>query len=109
MNFFEKMKLARESKDHRAFGELLSDKYTFVRHQTGTTMNKEETLAMIEGFFNSEEFNVESHRCVYENDDILVDHMVIAFPDSTKEAVLAAYTIEGGYLLRCETGATKIK
>ena len=36
MNFFEKMKLARENKDHKAFGELLAESYTFVRHQTGT-------------------------------------------------------------------------
>ena len=75
MSFFEKMKLARENKDHLAFGELLSENYTFVRHQTGTTMNKEETLAMIQGVFNSDAFNVESHRCVYENDDILVEHL----------------------------------
>jgi hypothetical protein len=109
MSFFEKMKLARENKDHIAFGELLSDGYKFVRHQTGTTMNKQETLAMIEGFFNSDAFNVESHRCVYENDDILVEHMVIAFPDNTKEAVLAAYTKEAGMLVQCETGATKIE
>ena len=108
MNFFEKMKLARENKDHKAFGELLAESYTFVRHQTGTTMNKEETLAMVEGFFNSDAFNVESHRCVYENDDILVEHMVIAFPDNTKEAVLAAYTKENGQLISCETGATII-
>ena len=53
-------------------------------------------------------FNVESHRCVYENDDILVEHMVIAFPDNTKEAVLAAYTKKDGKLIQCETGATKI-
>ena len=109
MSFFEKMKLARENKDHIAFGELLSESYTFVRHQTGTTMNKEETLAMIEGFFNSDAFNVESHRCVYENDDILVEHMIISFPDSTKEAVLAAYTKVDGQFVQCETGATKIE
>ena len=101
MNFFEKMKLARENKDHKAFGELLAESYTFVRHQTGTTMNKEETLAMVEGFFNSDAFNVESHRCVYENDDILVEHMVIDFPDNTKEAVLAAYTKENDKLVSC--------
>ena len=29
MSFFEKMKLARENKDHLAFGEMLSENYTF--------------------------------------------------------------------------------
>ena len=43
MSFFDNIKLARENKFHVAFGELLSDNYTFVRHQTGTTMNKDET------------------------------------------------------------------
>ena len=108
MKLFEKMKSARENKDHIAFGKLLSEEYTFVRHQTGTAMSKDETLAMIEGFFNSDAFNVESHRCIYENDDILVEHMVIAFPDNSREAVLAAYTKKDDLLIRCETGATKV-
>lgn len=49
-----------------------------------------------------------SSRCVYENEDILVDHMVIAFPDNTNAAVLAAYTKKDNKRYKCETGATNI-
>ena len=108
MSFFEKMKLARENKDHLAFGELLSENYTFVRHQTGTTMNKEETLAMIQGFFNSDAFNVESHRCIYENDDIAVCHQFMEFESGAKEAVMMVYQIKDGQIYSMETGATPI-
>ena len=46
------MKLARENKDHLAFGELPSEKPLYIcGTSTGTTMNKEETLAMDSGVF----------------------------------------------------------
>ena len=108
MNIFPELKEATTNRDFNKFSSFIHDEYTFVRHQSGTTMNREETLAMIKGFLASDSFTIEQHRCVYENEDILVEHMVIAFPDNTKEAVLAAYTKKDNKLYKCETGATKI-
>ena len=47
-------------------------------------------------------------RCVYENDDILVEHSVMDFPDGTTEAVMAVHMLQDGKIIRTETGATLI-
>jgi len=108
MNIFPELKEATANRDFDKFSSYIHEEYTFIRHQSGTTMNREETLGMIKGFLASDSFTIEQHRCVYENEDILVEHMVVAFPDNTKEAVLAAYTKKDNKLFRCETGATKV-
>ena len=48
-------------------------------------------------------------RCIYENDEVLVEHSVMDFPDGTREAVLAVHTIRDGRITRTETGATLLK
>ena len=72
MNIFPALKEATANRDFDKFSSYFHDEYTFVRHQSGTTMNREETLAMIKGFLASDSFTIEQHRCVYENEDILV-------------------------------------
>ena len=68
-------------------------------------MNKEETLAMIRGFLIVTLLMLRVTDG--ENDDILVEHMVIAFPDNTKE-LFWRHTPKDGKFIQCETGATKI-
>ena len=66
---------------------------------------------MIEGFFEamkSGKMENQSSRCIYENQDILVQHDVIVFPDGTKEAVMGVHTLKGGKVVKTETGATQI-
>ena len=47
-------------------------------------------------------------RCIYENNDILVEHHVVDFEDGNTEAVLAVHLIKDGKIIRTETGATSI-
>ncbi len=51
----------------------------------------------------------ETSRCLYENEDILVMHNVMVFPDGTKEAVMVVHTLKDGKIFKTETGATPIK
>ena len=48
-------------------------------------------------------------RCLYENDEVMVTHAVMAFPDGTREAVLAFHQLKDGKIIRMETGATLLK
>jgi len=48
-------------------------------------------------------------RCIYENDELLVEHSVMDFPDGTTEAVMAVHTKKDGKIIRTETGATLIQ
>ena len=44
----------------------------------------------------------------FQNDDILVDHSVLSFPDGSKEAVLACHMKKEGKIISTETGATPL-
>ncbi|MDP4680378.1 MAG: nuclear transport factor 2 family protein [Cyclobacteriaceae bacterium] len=109
MSIYPTLETAMNTKDAEMMIGLLHDDYEFVRHQTGTSMNKDETAEMLKNFMSSDSMIVHAHRCVYENDDILVHHSVMDFPDGTKEATMAVYTKKGDKFIRCETGSTLLK
>ena len=48
-------------------------------------------------------------KCCYENDEVLVVHNIISFPDGSKEAALACHTKKDGKIISTETGATPLK
>ena len=50
-----------------------------------------------------------NERCIYENDDIIVLHQFMKFPDGTSEAVMVVNMKKDGKIIRAETGATPIK
>ena len=56
----------------------------------------------------NEKFIQESSRCVYENDEILVAHSFMSYPDDTREAVMLVAMLKDGKIIRMETGATTL-
>ena len=48
-------------------------------------------------------------RCLYENEDIVVEHFIADFQDGTTEAVLTVHLLKDGLLWRTETGSTPIE
>ncbi|MFD0981169.1 nuclear transport factor 2 family protein [Tropicimonas aquimaris] len=108
MAIFEKMAAARRARDVKAYTDLMAEDCVFVRHQSGTTMNKAEITDLLDNMMqNGGSFGEE--RCVYENDDIMVVHSINDYPDGSREAVLAAYSLKDGKITRLETGATPLK
>ena len=55
-----------------------------------------------------DKFIQESTRCVYENDDILVEHSFMSYPDDSREAVMMIALKQDGKIIRVETGATTL-
>ena len=106
MSVFKKMEKATDTKDADAYIKLLDDKFEFVRHQSGKTMNKAEFSEMIRKMMASGAMSVSKERLIYENDDILVEHSVMDFPDGTREAVMGVHMLKNGKIRRTETGAT---
>ena len=100
------VKKAMDERNAEMWADLLHDDFEFVRHQTGTSMNKEQVMEMMRGFMASDAVQEHSRRCLYENNDVLVIHSFMDFADNTKESVLVVYTKKDGKLLRSETGAT---
>jgi hypothetical protein len=51
----------------------------------------------------------ESIVVVFENDEVMVTHSFMDFPDGTTEAVLTFNALKDGKVIRMETGATLLE
>lgn len=108
MAVFDKLVAARRAGDVKAYTDMMAEDCVFVRHQSGTSMNKGEVIELLDTMMkNGARFADE--RCLYENDDIMVVHSINDYPDGSREAVLSAYSLKDGRITRLETGATPLK
>ena len=109
MAVYELLMRSMEERNAEHYIEALHDDYEFVRHQSGTTMDKKQVSEMMRGMMANSDVVIDEPRCIYENDEILVEHSMMDFPDGTREAVMAVHTIKDGKIVRTETGATLIQ
>ena len=108
MSVYEAIETAMHGKDPEKYIGLLHDDFQFVRHQSGTTMDKAAMADMIRRMVASGGMEVHDQRCLYENGDIVVEHGVMDFPDGTREAVMAVHMLKDGKIIRTETDATPV-
>ncbi|MBT5548766.1 MAG: nuclear transport factor 2 family protein [Gammaproteobacteria bacterium] len=106
MSIFKTQEAAQEAKDMEAYAATMHEDFQFIMHLDNSTMDKEKTLEMFAFMMNSDDFVTHDSRCLYENDEAMVTHGVMSFPDGTKESVLAFMQIKDGQVIRMETGAT---
>ncbi|MDC0195769.1 nuclear transport factor 2 family protein [Candidatus Thioglobus sp.] len=109
MSIFETHEEATKNKDIDAYAETLHDDYQFISHMDGMTMDKEKSMEMFSFLMTSDDFVTHESRCLYENDEVMVTHAIMGFPDGTREAVLAFHRLKDGKIIRMETGATLLK
>ena len=107
MSVFEKLNKAIDQNNAGAYIDLLDDDFVFVRHQTGTQINKKEMAQMLEEML-AKGAQLGKRRLIYENDDIAVMHSFNTYPDNTKEAVIVVHMLKDGKITRMETGATPL-
>lgn len=108
MGIYNSYKQAMEENDVTAYLSLLHDDFTVIFHKSGNTFSKEEWASMVTGMMANDKFIQESTRCVYENDDILVEHSFMSYPDDTREAVIMIALKRDGKIIKVETGATSL-
>ena len=108
MSVFAQWSAASKQRDAEGMIALLHDDYTFVRHQSGTTMNKTEMAEMFRVFMNSDSVVFQSQSCLYENDEVMVEHSVVDFADGTRESIISFNRLKDGLIVHSETGATPI-
>ena len=106
MSMHEKLNATMTNRDTDAYAKLLHEDCVFVFHKSGNEFGKTEWVSMVEGMMSNEKFVNESSRCVYENDEILVSHDYMSYPDGTREAVMGVAKLKDGQIIRFETGAT---
>ena len=108
MSVYEKWSTAIDNRNADALIACLHEDYKFVRHQSGTTMDKTQMSEMLRGFMSSDSVVVHTQRCLYENADVMVEHSVMDFPDGTRESIISFNRLKDGLIVQSETGATLV-
>ena len=108
MNLYEKLNAFMQNRDVDTYLSYLHEDFKVVFHKSGNSFNKEEWASMVKEMMANDKFIQESSRCVYENDDILVEHSFMSYPDDTREAVMLVATKKDGKIIHMETGATTL-
>jgi len=109
MSVYEKWSTAIDNRNADALIACLHEEYKFVRHQSGSTMNKSQMSEMLRAFMSSDTVVVHNQRCLYENEDVMVEHSVMDFPDGTREAIISFNRLKDGLIVHSESGATLIE
>ena len=105
MSVIQKLFDAQNNQDIKAYNEVVSEDYVWVKHSTGEEIPRDELSKWL---ISSDAPKTESSRIIYENDEIGVAHYFISFKDGSRQAVLVVYIIKDGKIIRSETGATNI-
>ena len=106
MSVIQKLFDAQNNQDIKAYNEVVSEDYVWVKHSTGEEIPRDELSKWL---ISPDAPKTESSRIIYENDEIGVAHYFISFKDGSRQAVLVVYTIKDGKIIRSETGATNIQ
>mgnify|MGYP001169385592 CR=1 FL=1 len=109
MSLYTRIKAAQDSKDIDGYLECLHEDFVFVRHQSGAEVSKTDWIPTLTAMMQSDALVFSDQRCLYENDEIMIEHSFMTFPDGTSEAVMVVNHLKDGKIIRVETGATPIK
>ena len=71
-------------------------------------MDKSQMADMLRAFMSSDSVVVQSQRCLYENDEVMVEHSVMDFADGSREAIIGFNRLKNGLIVQTETGATPV-
>ena len=105
---YEKILKAWDNRNVDAYWACLYDEWEMIWHSTGKVTNKtfihlEQMKAIMESS------DMKERRCIYENNDILVQHMKADYSNGTKDAIMHVSIKKDGLLWRTETGVTSIQ
>jgi len=110
MSLYQKLTNVMTDRDVESYAALFHEDAEIIFHKSGNKFTKSEWATMVVDMMgNPKFFNDPSRsRCVYENDDIMVSHEFMSYPDDTKEAVMLVAMKKDGQIIRMETGATPL-
>jgi hypothetical protein len=108
MSLYQKLTKVRDDRDVEGYVALIHEDAEIVFHKSGNKFTKTEWADMVVGTMGNPKFVTDASRCVYENDEILVSHNFMSYPDDTKEAVMVVCMKKNGQIIRMETGATPL-
>ena len=108
MALYEKLKASMQNRDVKSYLSCLHEDFKVVFHKSGNIFNKGEWFSMATEMIANEKFIQETSRCIYENEDILVEHRISTYTDGERSATMLVHLKKDGLLWRTETGVTPL-
>ena len=108
MTVYDKLMKVMGDRNVEGYIDLIHENAEVIFHKSGDRFGKTEWASMVAGMMQNPKFVSDASRCVYENEEILVAHNFMSYPDDTKEAVMLVCMLKDGKIIRMETGATPL-
>jgi hypothetical protein len=108
MTVYDKLMKVMGDRNVEGYIDLIHENAEVIFHKSGDRFGKAEWASMVAGMMGNPKFVNDASRCIYENEDILVLHNFMSYPDDTKEAVMLVCMLQDGQIVRMETGATPL-
>ena len=107
LSLYKKYLAAWNATDISAYLELHHEDYEMTFHSTGEVKKLEEFgwNEWADWMVASE---IEQRRCLYENEDLMVEHQFITYSSGDREALMLVHLLKDGLLWRTESGATPL-
>ena len=107
LSLFKKYTSAWNETDISAYLELHHDHYEMIFHSTGE-VRKLEDFGFDEWADWMVASEIEQRRCIYENEDLMVEHQITTYSSGDREALMLVHLLKDGLLWRTEIGATPL-
>ena len=108
MALYAKLQQVMDDRNVEGYIDLIYEDAQIIFHKSNSRFGKGEWASMVAGMMQNPKFVSDASRCVYENEEILVAHNFMSYPDDTKEAVMLVCMLKDGQIIRMETGATPL-
>ena len=88
MKLHEKLERVIAARDFDAYINFFHEDFTATLQKSGNSLRKEDTASVVTGMLAIEQFVHDFAHCVYENDDIFIQHNFMSYTDDKKETVM---------------------
>lgn len=108
MAIYTELEAAMRADDADRYAELLAEDFEYVRHKSNDTINRDAMRDLLKKVWRPGNRIIEEMRCLYENDDILVVHMTLAFASGSREGAMIVHQKRDGRIVRIESGVSDL-
>lgn len=108
MLIYTEMEAAMRSDDADRYAALLAEDFKYVRHKSQDTIDRDAMRDLLKKVWRPGNRTIEDMRCLYENDDILVVHMILSFASGSREGAMVVHQKRDGQIVRIESGVSDL-
>jgi ketosteroid isomerase-like protein len=108
MLIYTEMEAAMRADDADRYAALLAEDFEYVRHKSRDTIDRDAMRDLLKKVWRPGNRTIEDMRCLYENDDILVVHMILSFASGSREGAMVFHQKRRGRIVRIESGVSDL-